>query len=116
LPLAARQGRDPPPDRAHRADREAGQRRARHLLHRALVQGEAAAPLPAEEEVLDDVEVLAEREVLVDDLDAEAGGLAGTGDPHRAALEAVLPRVERVDAADALDEGRLSRAVVAHER
>ena len=46
----------------------------------ALVEDEAAALLPAEEHVLHDVEVVAEREVLVDDLDAERGGVAGAVD------------------------------------
>ena len=72
--------------------------------------------LPAEEHVLDDVEVVAEREVLVHDLDAESGGVAGAVDRDRLAVEEVLARVDRVDAADALDERRLAGAVVADER
>ena len=37
--------------------------------------GERVVLLAAEEHVLDDVEVVAEREVLVDDLDPELGGV-----------------------------------------
>ena len=72
--------------------------------------------LPAEEHVLDDVEVVAEREVLVDDLDAERGGVAGAVDGDRLAVEAELARVDGVDAADALDQGGLAGAVVADQR
>ena len=52
-----------------------------------LVEDEAALALPAEEHVLDDVEVVAEREVLVDDLDAEGGGVARAVDVDRLAVE-----------------------------
>jgi hypothetical protein len=70
-----------------------------------------------QEHVLDDVQVVAQREVLVHDLDAERGlrpGGRGTGDVP--ALEEDLTRVDGVDAADALDEGRLAGAVVTDER
>ena len=72
--------------------------------------------LPAEEHVLDDVQVVAEREVLVDDLDAERGRVARAVDRHRLALEEEVARVDRVDPADALDQGGLAGAVVTDER
>src|SRR5690606_39966991 len=50
------------------------------------------------------------------DLDPEGGGVTGTVDAHRPALEQDLPGVERVDAADALDQRGLSRPVVADQR
>jgi len=64
---------------------------------------------------VDDVEVVAQREVLVHDLDAEVVGLRRVGDVGRLALEEHLAGVERVDARDALDESRLAGAVVADE-
>ena len=86
------------------------------LLHAALVEHDAAAPLTAEEHVLDDVEVVAQREVLVDDLDAERAGVARRVHGDRVALEEVVAGVDGVGAADALDERRLAGAVVADER
>ena len=74
------------------------------------------ALLAAEEHVLDDVEVVAEREVLVDDLDAERGGVARAVDGDRLALEQNSPGVDGVDPADALDQSGLAGAVVADER
>jgi hypothetical protein len=72
-------------------------------------------PLPAQEHVLDDVEVVAQREVLVDRVDAEGSGVARGADAHRLALPVDLAAVRRVDAGDALDEHRLAGAVVADE-
>ena len=72
--------------------------------------------LPAEEHVLHDVEVVAQREVLIDDLDAELGRVTGGVDRDRLAVEAVLAGVGGVDAADALDQRGLAGAVVADER
>ena len=63
-----------------------------------------------------DVEVVAQGEVLVHDLDAERVGLLGVVHLGRLALEEVLAGVERVDARDALDQGALACAVVADER
>ena len=57
-----------------------------------------------------------EREVLVDDLDPERGGVLRAVDRDRLALEEDLARVDRVDPGDALDERRLAGAVVADER
>ena len=76
----------------------------------------AAAEFATEEEVVHDVEVVAEREVLVDDLDAEGVGLLRVVHGDRLALEAVLAGVEGVDAGDALDQGALAGAVVPDQR
>ena len=75
----------------------------------------ASNPLPAQEHVGHDVEVVGEREILVDDLDAEPGGVAGAVDVDRLALVAHLALVERVDADDALDQRRLAGTVVADQ-
>ena len=110
LALAARERRDELAGRADRRDRERLQRLApcwppstgslrrwKHVVH-----------LAPEVHVLDDVEVVAEREVLVDDLDAEARRVLRAVDRDRLALEEDLAAVERVDAGDALDERRLA--------
>ena len=90
---------------------------ARPLLHGRRRRARCRVRrLPAEEHVLDDVEVVAQREVLVDDLDAEGGGVARAVDRDRPALEAELARVVAVDAADALDQRGLAGAVVADQR
>ena len=63
------------------------QQRRRLLLHRDLVH-EAQPALPglvAQEEVRDDVEVVAQREVLIDDRDAERGRIVRAPDVHRLA-------------------------------
>ncbi len=71
--------------------------------------------LAPEVHVLDDVEVVAEREVLVDDLDPELGRVLRPVDRDRLAVEDDLAAVGRVDAGDALDQRRLAGAVVADE-
>ena len=50
--------------------------------------------LAAEVHVLDDVEVVAEREILVDDLDPELGGVLRAVDRDGLAVEADLALVE----------------------
>jgi hypothetical protein len=76
-------------------------------------RGELLAP---EIHVLHHVEVVGEREILVDDLDAERGRVLRPVDGDRVALEEDLALVDRVDAGDALDQRRLAGAVVADER
>ena len=89
--------------------------RAGGLLHVGLVEQPGLAALAAEEHVLDDVEVVGQREVLVDDLDAERRGVGRAVDRDRLALEEDLAAVDRVDARHALDQRRLAGAVVADE-
>jgi hypothetical protein len=72
--------------------------------------------LTAQVHVLHDVEVVAEREVLVDDLDAEVRGVLRAVDRDGLALEEDLPAVCGVCAGDALDQRLLAGAVVADER
>ena len=116
LPLTAGEAGDPLADRLHGAHRQRLEGLLGRLLHAALVERDAAAPLTAEEHVLDDVEVVAQREVLVDDLDAEGAGVARRVHGDRAALEEVVARVDGVGAAHALDQRGLAGAVVADER
>ena len=116
LPLAARERRDRLPDRANRRDAEARERLARLRLHRGLPQDLEPVRLAAEVHVLDDVEVVAEREILVDDLDPELRRVLRAADRDRLAVEQHLAVVHPVDAGDALDERRLAGAVVADER
>jgi hypothetical protein len=72
--------------------------------------------LAAQEHVLRDVEVVGQGEVLVDELDAERRRIPRVVQRDRVALEAELAAVDGVDTRDALDEGRLARAVVADQR
>ena len=100
------------PNGLERAHRQALQRLDGALLHADLVEEDPAAVLPAEEDVLDDVEVVAEREVLVDDLDPERVGVLGRVHRDGLAVEGVRAVVEGVDAGDPLDQGGLAGAVV----
>src|SRR5205807_10620123 len=87
------------------------------LLHRRFVQAkQPVAGLAAEVHVLDDVEVVAQREVLVDDLDPELGGVLRPVNVDELAVEVDLAVVVAVDSGYALDQGRLARPVVADER
>ena len=92
LALTAGERGDRHPHRRHRADRQRRQGAPRRLLHVGLVEQPGVAPLAAEEHVLDDVQVVAEREVLVDDLDAELAGVGRAVDRHRLAVEQHLAR------------------------
>ncbi len=65
LPLAAGEARHLLADGLHRAHGERAQRVGGLLLHAALVEGADRQLLAAEEHVLDDVEVVAQGEVLV---------------------------------------------------
>src|SRR5262245_4110611 len=117
LALTARERRDRLPDRADRRHRECLQGRPSLRLHRRLPQPlEPVVLLAPQVHVLDDVEVVAEREILVDDLDPELRRVLRAADRHLAAVEDDLALVHRVDAGDALDERGLAGAVVADER
>ena len=72
--------------------------------------------LTPEVHVLDDVEVVAEREILVDDLDPEPCCVLGAVDRDRLPVHQHLALVPTVDPGDALDQRRLAGAVVADER
>ena len=63
-----------------------------------------------------DVEVVAQREVLIDDLDPERVRVLRPVDRDRLALEDHLAVVERVDPRDALDQRALAGAVVPDQR
>ena len=59
-----------------RTDRLASVSRALRSMDALVDRTPAGLHLAAQEHVLDDVEVVAQREVLIDDLDAERGGVA----------------------------------------
>src|SRR6478672_3957282 len=65
LPLATRERAHRLPDRAHRGHPQGAQGLARLNLHRVLVEQATAQSFPAEEHVLDDVQVVGQRQVLV---------------------------------------------------
>ena len=117
LPLPSGQPRNPLADGLQGRDGEIVERRPRSLLHARLVEhDEVVDAFAAEEHVRDDVEVVGEGEILVDDLDAEVGGVARTVDVDLRPLEDCGAFVERKDADDAFDERRLARPVVTDER
>ena len=117
LALPARERRHLLADRADRRDAQRLQCLGGVLLHHRLLKDlERVVRLATEIHVLDDVEVVAECEVLVHDLDPEVGSFLRAGDVNAIAFEVDLALVDRVDARDALDQRRLARAVVADER
>ena len=116
LPLAAGERGHRLADRANRGHREALHRLGRLGLHDRLLEPlEHVVGLAAEIHVLDDVEVVAERKILVDDLDPELRRVLRPVDVHDLAVEHDVAAVRRVDAGDALDQGRLAGAVVSDE-
>lgn len=114
LPLASGEDRDGPADVGD-ADGEGGQQIAGTALHLHLVQDAEPADLTAEEEIADDIEVVAEREVLVDGGDPQMLGVVRAADVDGAAPPFEGARVGRLDPRDHLDQGGLPRAVVAHQ-
>jgi hypothetical protein len=84
--------------------------------HRIFVEQPRAQPFAAQEHVLDDVEVVGEREVLVHGLDAELRCVARIVDVDRPAFPVDLPMVGLIDAGDALRQHGLAGAVVAAQR
>ena len=115
LALTAREAGDVLAQRPQRAHAERLQRLPGTLLHLGLVEREPGLHLATEEHVVHDVEVVAQREVLIDDLDPERVRVLRTVDRDRRALERHLAGVERVDASDALDQRALPGAVVPDE-
>jgi hypothetical protein len=71
--------------------------------------------LPAAVEVLGGRQIVEQREVLIDGLDAGQARRGRRMQRRPLAVEQDLAFVERVDAADALDQGRLAGAVVAEK-
>ena len=115
LALATRERRHRLADGAHRGHPQAAQGLRRRPLHGILVEQTAPEPLPAQEHVLDDVEVVGQGEVLVHGLDAETGRVPGVADVDRPTLEEDLPVVGLVHAGDAAGQHRLAGAVVPAE-
>ncbi len=100
---------------ARDADGQRGEELAGAALHLDLVEDAALADLPAEVEVADDVDVVAQREVLVDGRDAEILGVVGLVDLYGAAFPLDDTVIDGVHAGDRLDQRGLSGAVVAHQ-
>src|SRR5919109_1029954 len=117
LPLPAREAGDRLADGRQRRDGEAVERLTCRPLHGRLVEDDRSqGPLPAEEHVGHDVEVVRQREILVDDLDPETRRVARAVNVHGCAFDQHVALVEGVDPGDALDQRRLAGAVVADER
>ncbi len=83
-------------------------------LHRHVVEP-GGAQLLTEEQVLDDVEVLAQGEVLVDGGDPKGLRIGGRVNTHALALERDRSRVGGMNARQHLDEGRFAGTVVTDE-
>ena len=115
LPLTSRERAHRLPDRAHRGHPQGAQGLARLQFHRVLVEQAAAQSFPAEEHVLDDVQVVGQRQILVDGLDPQRGGVPGAPDVDRPPLEEDLAMVRLVHAGDSAGEHRLPGAVVPAE-
>ena len=99
------------------------QRAARRLRHIPSFQDADRARQPGRDgelaagvEVVARPEVVEEREILVDGLDPEVAGVGRRVDGNRAAVHLDDSAVERERAAHALDQRRLTGAVVAEER
>src|SRR5262249_2579653 len=112
LPLTSRERGHWLPDRAHRGHPQGAQGFGRLQLHRVLVEQAAAQALPAQEHVLDDVQVVGQRQILVDGLDPQRGGVPGAPNVYRSPLEVDLTMVRLVHAGDAAGEHRLPGTVV----
>jgi len=65
---------------------------------------------------VDDVEVVAEREVLIDDFNSERGGVARTANADLVSFKDVIAVIDFVDTRDAFDQGGFTCAVIADER
>src|SRR3984957_16417088 len=112
LPLTSRERGDWLPDRAHCRHPQGAQGLGRLQLHRVLVEQAVAQPLPAEKHVLDDVQVVGQRKILVDGLDPQGGGIPGAPDVHRLPVEEDLAMVRLVGAGDGAGEHRFPGPVV----
>jgi hypothetical protein len=98
-------------------DAEAAEQPAGLLPHPAPVdQPEPAHRLPAEEDVLGDAEIGLERQLLVDDGDAQRLRVARARHSHRLAAEPHGAGVRPVHAAEDLDQRALAGPVLAQER
>ncbi len=96
-------------------DGQGGQELAGAALHLHLVEDAEALELPAEEEVADDIDVVAQRQVLVHRRDAQVLGVVGLADGDRAPLPLDDAVIDGVHAGDRLDQRGLAGTVVAHQ-
>src|SRR5262249_15488973 len=94
----------------------------RAALHGDFVEDAADAGqrppdlLASQVEVGDHVQVVAERQVLVDGGDPQLGHVAWPGDVRGPALEAELAAIGEVDARDYFDQRRFAGAIVSDQR
>src|SRR5579862_8007771 len=102
-------------DRAHRGHPQRAQGLGGLQLHRVLVEQAAAQLFPAEEHVLDDVQVVGQRQVLVHGLDPQRGGVPGAPDVDRLPIEEDLAMIRLMRAGDRAGKHRLPGPVVPAE-
>src|SRR5262249_24202689 len=115
LTLPTGKARHPLPHRSKGADPEALEHLLGGHLHVSLVEHDARDAFAAEEHVLYDIEVVAQREVLIHDLDAQCSGVTRAVYHCPVPVELVGARVDRVRPTDALGERGLAGAVVTDE-
>src|SRR5207245_4755058 len=92
-----------------------GERLAGGALHVVFVEEAASQLFAAKEHVLHDVEVVRERQILVDRLDPKPRRIPWGPDMNRGPLPEELPVVDLVDACDAFGQDRLTGAVISAE-
>jgi len=102
---------------ARHVDADLVERGPRLSAHRAVGQQRQrpAHPLAAQEHVLEDRQLVDQREVLVDGVDAERAGVIDAPGLVRLATQQHAALVGLLEAADDLHQRRLARAVVAQE-
>ena len=92
---------------------------ARRLLHRRPVEelerAEAPPPLAAEKDIGGNIEIAAEREVLVDHLDAGGAGIERAAEATSRPSKRMVPVGRRVEAGQDFHQRRLAGAVVADQ-
>jgi hypothetical protein len=84
-------------------------------LATSVVQQRPADQFPVEEHVVVDAQLVDQRQVLVDGVDAQRPGVVHRPQRQRLTVEEDLARVRLVEAAEDLHQGRLAGAVVADQ-
>src|SRR5260370_4296741 len=103
------------------ADAQIVEHRARAFAHRIVIEDleetgdDRLRDLPSEEDVRRNVEIVAQRKVLIDRLNTEPLGILGRFDADRVSVYQDVALVNRVDTGQNLDESGLARPIVADD-
>jgi hypothetical protein len=90
--------------------------RGAFTLHRSLIDEAEASRLATKKKILSHAEVRSERELLMNNANAQPGRVRGRSDARRGALHQNVTRVRYMDAAERFDERGFARAVLAEQR